>query len=193
MPTTLRKKRNSLQLPTSILGVISEAIKIWQWFTAQGTKLYMKGNHSFALKNEFRRTCTGYQQYWLIFFKCLKCLVICMTDIMCERPVLCLVAQLCPTLWDPMDCSPPGSSVPRDSPESLDSGILEWVTMPSSRESSQPRNQIHVSRIACGFFYHMMWSIRKNCLFFSLRQRWSLAYHFNPIITELEQGWVTVF
>ena len=22
-----------------------------------------------------------------------------------------LVAQLCPTLWDPMDCSPPGSSV----------------------------------------------------------------------------------
>ena len=24
-------------------------------------------------------------------------------------PVLCLVAQLCPTLCDPMDCSPPGS------------------------------------------------------------------------------------
>ena len=26
--------------------------------------------------------------------------------------VLCLVAQLCPTLFDLMDCSPPGSSVP---------------------------------------------------------------------------------
>ena len=25
--------------------------------------------------------------------------------------VLCLVAQLCPTLYDPMDYSPPGSSV----------------------------------------------------------------------------------
>ena len=30
--------------------------------------------------------------------------------------VLCLVAQLCLTLCDTMDCSPPGSSVPRDSP-----------------------------------------------------------------------------
>ena len=29
---------------------------------------------------------------------------------------LCLVAQLCPTLWYPMDCSPPGSSVHEDSP-----------------------------------------------------------------------------
>ena len=30
--------------------------------------------------------------------------------------VLCLVAQLCLTLCDPMDCSPPGSSVHGDSP-----------------------------------------------------------------------------
>ena len=29
---------------------------------------------------------------------------------------MCLVAQSCLTLWDPMDCSPPGSSVCRDSP-----------------------------------------------------------------------------
>ena len=30
--------------------------------------------------------------------------------------VLCLVTQLCPTLYNPMDCSPPGSSVYGDSP-----------------------------------------------------------------------------
>ena len=30
--------------------------------------------------------------------------------------VLCLVASLRPTLWDPLDCSPPGSSVHGDSP-----------------------------------------------------------------------------
>ena len=30
--------------------------------------------------------------------------------------VLCLVAQSCPSVWDPMDCSPPGSSVHGDSP-----------------------------------------------------------------------------
>ena len=30
--------------------------------------------------------------------------------------MLCLVAQSCPTLWDSMDCSPPGFSVHGDSP-----------------------------------------------------------------------------
>ena len=30
--------------------------------------------------------------------------------------MLCLVSQLCPTLSDPMDCSPPSSSVHGDSP-----------------------------------------------------------------------------
>ena len=30
--------------------------------------------------------------------------------------LLCLVTQLCPTLCDPMDCNPPGSSVHGDSP-----------------------------------------------------------------------------
>ena len=33
-----------------------------------------------------------------------------------DRHVLCLVAQSCPTLCDPMDCSPPGFSVHGDSP-----------------------------------------------------------------------------
>ena len=31
-------------------------------------------------------------------------------------PYMCLVSQLCPTLCDPLDCSPPGSSVNGDSP-----------------------------------------------------------------------------
>ena len=34
----------------------------------------------------------------------------------CTGAVLCLVAQSCPTLCDPMDCSLPGSSVHEDSP-----------------------------------------------------------------------------
>ena len=33
-----------------------------------------------------------------------------------KRAVLCLAAQLCPTLCDSIDCSPPGSSVHGDSP-----------------------------------------------------------------------------
>ena len=43
--------------------------------------------------------------------------------------VLSLVAQSCLTLCDPMDYSPPGSSVHGI----LQAGILEWVAMPSSR------------------------------------------------------------
>ena len=58
--------------------------------------------------------------------------------------MLCLVAQLCPTLCDPMDCSLPGSSVHGI----LLARILEWVAMPSSRGSSQPRDQTGVSCIA---------------------------------------------
>ena len=42
-----------------------------------------------------------------------------------------LVAKLCLTLCDPMDCSPPGSSVHGI----LQARILEWVAMPSSRGS----------------------------------------------------------
>jgi len=34
----------------------------------------------------------------------------------------------------------------------LQARILKWVSMPSSRESSQPRNQTQVSHIAGGFF-----------------------------------------
>ena len=53
--------------------------------------------------------------------------------------------QLCPALCDPMDCSPPGSPVHRI----LQARILEWVAMPSSRGSSQPRDRTPTSYISC--------------------------------------------
>ena len=58
--------------------------------------------------------------------------------------VLCLVTHSCPTLCNPMDYSPPGSSVHGI----LQARILEWVAMPSSMESSQGRDRIQVSGIA---------------------------------------------
>ena len=45
------------------------------------------------------------------------------------------VAQLCQILCNPMDCSPPGSSVRGI----LQARILEWVAIPFSRGSSQSR------------------------------------------------------
>ena len=53
--------------------------------------------------------------------------------------------QLCLTLCDPMDCSPPGSSAHGIS----QARILEWAAMPSSRGSSCPRDWIWGSYVSC--------------------------------------------
>ena len=61
--------------------------------------------------------------------------------------------QSCPTLCDPMDCSPLGSSVHGI----LQTRVLKWVAMPSSRGSSQPRDwtcSFHVSCIGRWVLYH---------------------------------------
>ena len=70
------------------------------------------------------------------------------------HPLLCtevLVRQSCPTLCNPMDCSPLGSSVHGI----LQARILEWVVIPFSMGSSQSRDQTQVSCIAGRFFYHL--------------------------------------
>ena len=57
-------------------------------------------------------------------------------------------SQSCPTLCDPMDCSPPGSSVHGI----FQARVLEWVAIPFSRGSSQPRVQTQVSCITGRLF-----------------------------------------
>ena len=59
-----------------------------------------------------------------------------------------LVAQMGPTLCNPMDRSPPGSSVHG----TLQARILEWVAIPFSRGSSWLRDQTWVFRSAGRFF-----------------------------------------
>ena len=66
-----------------------------------------------------------------------------------------LVTQSCPIHCDPMDCSPPGSSVHGI----LQATILEWVAIPFFRGSFQPRSWTQVSCIAGRFF--TIWAIRK--------------------------------
>ena len=53
------------------------------------------------------------------------------------------IVYSCLTLCDPMDCSPPGSSVHGI----LQARILEWVATPSSRGFSQPRDRTRISCI----------------------------------------------
>ena len=80
------------------------------------------------------RTSSSFVSYSILFF---------------PMYVLFLVVQSCLTLCDPMECRPPDSSVY----EILQARILELIAMPSSRGSSQPRDQTQVFCIAGGFFY----------------------------------------
>ena len=81
-----------------------------------------------------------------------KCMCVCVCVCMCMCAHVS-VAQSCPSLWDPMDCSPPGSSVHGI----IQARILEWFAMPSSRGSSQlwDRNwDSYVSCIGKWILYH---------------------------------------
>ena len=77
-----------------------------------------------------------------------------------------LVAQSCLTLHDPMDCSPPGSSVHGIS----QARILEWVAIPFSRGSSGPRDR---TRVSCsGRWVLSHWAIWEAI---GYSRRWYLA------------------
>ena len=72
--------------------------------------------------------------------------------------IMCVsVAQSCPTLCDPVDCSLPGFSIHGI----LQARILEWVTISFSRGSSRPRDQTWVSCIAGRGFN--LWATREDC------------------------------
>ena len=96
--------------------------------------------------SSFKYLCSSFNSFriklvWTFLYKCF-----------CRHSfnfsVKVLVAQLCPTLCDSTDCSPPGSSVHGI----LQARILEWVAMPFCRGSSQPRDQTQVSCTAGKFF-----------------------------------------
>ena len=64
--------------------------------------------------------------------------------------VCVLVTQLCLTLCNPLDCSPPGFSVHAI----FQARVLEWVAMPSSRGSSWPKDQTQAFCICRQILYH---------------------------------------
>ena len=72
-----------------------------------------------------------------------------------------MCAYLFLTLCDPMDCSPPGSSVHAVS----QARIMEWVALPFSRESSWPRDRTHFS---------IGWQIVYHCATWEARVKWIL-------------------
>ena len=89
------------------------------------------------------------------------CVCVCVTESLCcisetntfdvNQLLLLFHRQVLCNSCDPMDCSPPGSSVHGASQRRT----LEWVAISSSRRSSPPRIRIHISCVSCtagGFF-----------------------------------------
>ena len=63
--------------------------------------------------------------------------------------IIMIHAELCLAVCDPLDCSPPGSSV-HGIPQAR---IVEWVAISSSRGSSSPRDRTRVSFIGRQVLY----------------------------------------
>ena len=82
-----------------------------------------------------------------------------------------LVAQSCPTLCDPVDCSLPGSSVHGI----LQARLLEWIAIPFSRGSSQLRDWTWISNIAGRFF--TIWATGKSV---DSGQTWFIFHKTDP-------------
>ena len=83
-----------------------------------------------------------------------------------------LVTKSCPTLFDPMDCSPPGSSLHGISQVR----ILEWFTVSSTKGSSWLGDQ---TRVSCHLLYWQVDSLPLNhqevsCLHLNKSNRFSL-------------------
>ena len=58
---------------------------------------------------------------------------------------VCVCAQSCPTLWDPVHYNPPGSSVHGI----FQARILDWLAVSYSRASFQTKGWTHLSGVSC--------------------------------------------
>ena len=111
----------------------------------QVTKLYMQADQ-LSMDDEVKGIFFYFIQFdYLCFLNAIQCLCILLGEIaITSHCLLCKSLQSCSTHCDPVDCSPPGSSVLGI----LQARILEWVAMPCSRVSLQPRHQAHISYVS---------------------------------------------
>ena len=121
--------------------------------------------------------------YFVVFFLTsdIRCLVHWFSNVFSKWV---LVAQSCPTLCNPMDCSPPGSSVHGI----LQTRILEWVAISFSRGSSQPRDRTQMFCVAGRFF--TIWATREAPVFSKIHIIFSLNSVLLKVYLEILNVWV---
>ena len=133
--------------------------------------LFCKINHSFSLPVTFQ------------WFNCSSLMILRTTAFVLEMKRLPCVCSVSQSLFvTPMDCHPPGSSVP---------GIIpgrtpEWVAVSFSRGSSWPRGPTSISYISRQILYHWAtwedlkkWTYRETIASFTwqvCRTEWDLLF-----------------
>ena len=109
---------------------------LWLSIISRGIQPYNKPYDGAILKN------INFNLFvWLHWVLVAVLGIFCFCCGVCYCLLWCVCVLSCSVVSDPMDCSPPGSSVRGI----LQARILEWVAMPSSRDSSQPRDWTHIS------------------------------------------------
>ena len=109
-------------------------------------------------------------------FKLYK-IVLVMPNIIMNPPqnvCMCMLSQSCPTLCDPMDCSPPDSSVHGI----FQARILEWVAISSSRGSSQSKDRTHISCVS----YTVRWILYHWATWGTLCIESYVLIYFSPFL-----------
>ena len=135
-----------------VISIVSKRSRLW-------LELWKPVNHSDSVFNSYWPRSIQKDLYVLNVkkFRHLFCVWFC-RRIFTFNFLLCMCAQSlqsCPTICNPMNYSPPGSSVHKI----LQARILEWVAIINSRGSSQPRDWTRVSCIAGGFVTN--WATRE--------------------------------
>ena len=100
------------------------------------------------------------------------------------------VAQSCLTLCDPMDCSPPGSSIHGI----FQARILEWAAISFSRGSSRPRDQTLVSRIVDRHF--TVWATKEvpgyRETFLVIKKKKKKTFSKGLLLEDLERTFINI-
>ena len=99
----------------------------WRYWESQTKPLLSRSLHSPG-RGEASKETRNSRHYRRV------CVCVCVC--VCTRG---LVSQSCPTLHNSMDCSPLGSSIHGI----LQARILEWIAIPSTTGSSQPKDWTH--------------------------------------------------
>ena len=162
MDTSLSKLRQIVKDREAWQAAVHGDAKIWTWLSnwTTITTMCVWGCMSVC---ECMWMCV-FKMYWLAVSFTLRVFLLWQLRSLVSWPWLvlspwaltqdieCSVAQLCLILFDPMDCSPPGSSVRGI----LQVTILKWVAMPSSRGFSDPgiEPMSLISSAMAGFFNH---------------------------------------